>query len=65
MRPDKPKSRHFSYLLRLWQTVDGENVVWRASLERPGSTERLGFVSLADLVAYLEQKTEEQQDRSE
>ncbi len=46
--------RYISYLLRLWQTESDEGFVWRASLERPQSGERLGFASLADLCAYLE-----------
>mgnify|MGYP003702702521 CR=1 FL=1 len=46
--------RYISYLLRLWQTESDEGLVWRASLENPQSGERLGFISLAELCAYLE-----------
>lgn len=50
----KPDDYH-SYLLRLWR-VKGEGVAhWRASLERVGSDERLGFKDLAALFAYLEE----------
>ena len=54
MRQQKPRSHYVSYLLRMWETTDGEQPIWRASLERPGTEERLGFVSLSELVAYLE-----------
>ncbi len=48
--------RYLSYLLRLWQTADGETQLWRASLEQPGSGERVHFASLEKLVAYLERE---------
>ncbi len=43
-----------AYLLRLWQTTDGDRMVWRASLEQPGTGRRLGFAGLQELVSYLE-----------
>lgn len=49
----KPRG-YLSYLLRLWQTSDGEQEIWRASLECPGEGERINFASFAALVAYLE-----------
>ena len=49
--------RYLAYLLRLWQEGDGDPPRWRASLERPHSSDRLGFASLADLVAFLECET--------
>lgn len=54
MRRALPKPRYISCLLRLWQTDDGGQYVWRVSLEYPASGERLGFASLADLFVYLE-----------
>jgi len=50
--------RYQSYLLRLWETCDGEKRVWRASLESPGSGERRGFASLEDLTRFLQAQTE-------
>jgi hypothetical protein len=48
--------RHYvSYLLRLWQTRSGGELVWRASLESPHTGERWGFASLADLFTFLEE----------
>ncbi len=47
---------YIAYLLRLWPVEDG-GVVWRASLETPGSAERHGFVTLADLYAFLDAET--------
>ena len=53
--PELP--RYIAYLLRLWQVRDGEGLVWRALLERPGSGERLGFASPEELFAYLAAET--------
>ena len=49
--PDQP--HYLSYLLRLWQVRDGERLVWRALLERPGSGERLGFATPEALFDFL------------
>jgi len=49
--------RYLSYLLRLWQTSDGGEQVWRASLQTPGSGERRGFASLRELFSFLEAQT--------
>jgi hypothetical protein len=51
---DKKSKPYISYLLRLWQTKDGHAVVWRASLQKPGSGERQGFANLQTLFAFLE-----------
>lgn len=62
-RKRRAQSRYLSYLLRLWQTGDGEELVWRASLQSPGSEERQGFASLEDLFDFLEDRTGLQDDR--
>lgn len=49
---------YLSYLVRVWQTRDGDTAVWRASLESPGSGERRNFASLDALVAYLYEQTD-------
>ena len=49
--------RHILYLLRLWQTKSGGELVWRASLESPSAGERTGFTSLQALFAFLQQET--------
>ncbi len=54
----KRRPHYLSYMLRLWQTSDGEKQVWRASLETPGTGERQGFGSLADLFEFLQLQTE-------
>ena len=46
---------YFSYLLRLWQTMDEGQLVWRASLENPHTGERRGFANLQMLHAFLEE----------
>jgi hypothetical protein len=57
MSRNKKNLRYFSYLLRLWETEDEVQRVWRASLEFPATSERHGFASLADLFVYLEAET--------
>ncbi len=54
------KPRYLSYLLRLWETSDGEKGIWRASLESPGSQQRQGFASLKELFGFLEAQIEHQ-----
>jgi hypothetical protein len=49
--------RYLSYLLRLWQTSDEAEQIWRASLEVPGAGERRGFASLKELFEFLETQT--------
>lgn len=44
-----------SYPLRLWQAGSGGKLGWRASLENPQTGERRGFVSLVDLLMFLEE----------
>jgi hypothetical protein len=55
------RKRYLSYLLRLWQEsnggASGEAPLWRATLEKPQTGDRLGFASLADLFAFLEEET--------
>ena len=61
-RPD-----YLSYLLRLWRVRErgppGERApgeepeIWRASLQCPGSGERIGFRSLEELFAFLRRET--------
>ena len=48
------KGRYISYLLRLWETTDGEQHVWHTTLESPAGGERYSFASLAELLAFLE-----------
>lgn len=50
---------YLAYMLRLWRVEGEEEPAWRASLESPHTGERLGFGSLAALVAFLEDKTGE------
>ena len=44
---------YLSYLLRLWQSGDGDRLAWRASLESPQTGERRGFASPDELFEYL------------
>jgi hypothetical protein len=56
------QQRYLSYLLRLWQTSNGERQIWRASLESPGTGERQGFASLEDLFGFLQAQIEFQDE---
>ncbi len=49
--------RPILYLLRLWQTKSGGDLVWRASLQIPRVGERTRFTSLEALFAFLQQLT--------
>jgi hypothetical protein len=60
---NKDRRRYLSYLLRLWQTDDGETQVWRASLDSPGTRERQGFASLEELFSFLEGQTRSQSEQ--
>jgi hypothetical protein len=50
---DDTRRRYLSYMLRLWQTGDDKEQVWRASLESPGAGKRQGFACLKDLFDFL------------
>ena len=58
------RERYVSYLLRLWQTTSGDQVVWRASLENSQTGERQGFASLDALLNYLRQTTDTETEPS-
>ena len=49
---DVQRRRSISYLLRLWQVENGDELGWRASLEVLGG-ERLAFASIDELYAFL------------
>jgi len=51
------RRRYMSYLLRLWQTGSGSEVVWRASLQSPHTAEPVAFPTLEALFAFLRQQT--------
>jgi hypothetical protein len=51
-----------SYLLRLWQTSNAGELVWRASLESPHTGQRHGFANLDALLAYLRVEFRDQQN---
>ncbi len=59
------RPRYYSYLLRLWETKDGEKEVWRASLESPGSGQRRGFASLQSLMEFLQTQIERRDERAD
>ncbi len=53
-----PHPRYLAYMLRLWQAgSDDDPDGWRVSLESPHTAERQGFTNLAQLFAFLEEKT--------
>ncbi len=55
------RHRHRSYLLRLWQAGTEDAPEWRFLLEDVRTRERLGFVDLASLTAFLEARLREVQ----
>ena len=54
----KEQTSYLSYLLRLWQTGEGGERAWRASLESPGTKRRQGFASLETLFDFLRSQIE-------
>jgi hypothetical protein len=46
----------------LWQTSDGRETVWRASLQSPSSEERHGFADLEKLMNFLKAQAEQSED---
>lgn len=65
MSQNEKKQRYLSYLLRLWETEDETQCVWRASLEIPATSERHSFALLTDLFAYLEAETAPEKEKSQ
>ncbi|MFN2108569.1 MAG: hypothetical protein ACK2UI_02820 [Anaerolineae bacterium] len=55
---------YLSYLLRLWETSDGEKEIWRASVERPGTGECRSFADVQALFEFLQREmtTQEEHD---
>lgn len=50
---DLKNTRSLSYLLRLWRTEGLRDFEWRASLEIPETSQRIGFANLEQLFVYL------------
>ena len=50
---NREPSRYFSYLIRIWEARTNDKHTWRASLERPGLKERLGFSNIEELFAFI------------
>ncbi len=46
--------RYESFLLRVWESDQAGELIWRASLESTDTGERRGFTDLDGLFAYLE-----------
>lgn len=49
---------YFSYLLRTWRVVRGNDLVWMASLDDPHTGKRHSFTSLESLFAFLLKQTQ-------
>jgi hypothetical protein len=58
LEPESGKPvKYRSFLLRLWQTMSGGRLVWRASLEEARSGQRQGFADLQGLFEFLRRQT--------
>jgi hypothetical protein len=51
----KGQPDYISYLLRVWRS-NGDETAWRASLQNPHTGERIGFASINELCAFLQQQ---------
>lgn len=47
------------YLIRLCHVKGRETLLWRASLQRPGTAEPIQFASFEEAVAFLRLETEQ------
>ena len=56
MSIEKSRVHVLAYMLRMWQISDGEQPVWRASLQDVYTGERLGFADLDEATAYLRRR---------
>jgi hypothetical protein len=56
------RRRYLSYLLRMWQTSDGKETVWRALLQSPDGKERHGFASLEELTDFIKDQAGQPKD---
>lgn len=54
---DPNPKQYRSYLLRLWRT-ETLDACWRASLEDPRTSLRIGFATMEELFAYLMEQVE-------
>ena len=63
-RETEQRRNHIVYLLRLWRESAGEEPQWRASLQDPSSSQRVGFGSLERLFSYLRRKTAHPPERN-
>jgi hypothetical protein len=52
--PSDSRDNYHAYLLRLWR--DDENAPWRASLQEAHAGQLVSFASVAQLVAFIEQR---------
>ena len=42
-------------LIRIWEAHTNDEKTWRASLERPGLKERVGFSNIDELFAFIKE----------
>ena len=53
---------YLSYLLRLWLVSSEGELTWRASLQAPGTREAVGFAGLEELLRFLRQAMQDQEE---
>ena len=57
MRHTAPTRRYHSFLLRMW--MDDETTSWRVQIENPHTREVIGFPSVTELKAFLDEQFSE------
>jgi hypothetical protein len=55
--PNDDRRDYLAYMLRLWRAEDDDGPVWRASVESPHTGERQTFANVELLIAFLKEKT--------
>lgn len=56
---------YMAYMLRMWESANGTQAIWRASLESPHTGERQVFPDLDTLFAYLRQQASSLADEAQ
>jgi hypothetical protein len=60
MSTDYESDRYQAYLLRLWRAQHKGQWQWRVTIESPGTGERHGFGTLAELFIFLKDQTHQE-----
>lgn len=61
--PDDDRQGYLAYMVRLWRVEGEEGPLWRSSVESPHTSERQAFANLELLIAFLRERTSNEEKR--